>query len=57
MLSLMSKITRGKLAKSALKGMGKALSSIPGVKQISMALGATKAVQGLKEIFMPGQIK
>ena len=39
----------GKLAKSALKGMGKALSSIPGVKQISMALGATKAVQGLKE--------
>ena len=29
--------------------MGKALSSIPGVKQISMALGATKAVQGLKE--------
>ena len=39
----------GKIAKSALKGMGKALSSIPGVKQISMALGATKAVQGLKE--------
>ena len=39
----------GKLAKSALKGMGKALSGIPGVKQISMALGATKAVQGLKE--------
>ena len=29
--------------------MGKALSGIPGVKQISMALGATKAVQGLKE--------
>ena len=39
----------GKIAKSALKGMGKALSSIPGVKQISMALGATKAIQGLKE--------
>ena len=39
----------GKLAKSALKGMGKALSIIPGVKQISMALGETKAVQGLKE--------
>ena len=39
----------GKIAKSALKGMGKALSGIPGVKQISMALGATKAVQGLKE--------
>ena len=39
----------GKLAKSALKGMGKALSGIPGVKQISMVLGATKAVQGLKE--------
>ena len=39
----------GKIAKSALKGMGKALSSIPGVKQISMAFGATKAVQGLKE--------
>ena len=29
--------------------MGKALSGIPGVKQISMALGAAKAVQGLKE--------
>ena len=39
----------GKIAKSALKGMGIALSGIPGVKQISMALGATKAMQGLKE--------